>query len=221
MSRFLLRARPPAPLRGVLFDMDGTLTRPGAIDFAAMRARVGAPAGVDVLAHVASFSSAAERDALLGIIVEEEERGLQRMELADHAREVLDFLAERRVPRGLITRNNDAAMRRTVALLGRDDAFDVMLSRSFTPTKPRPEPLLHIVEKWRLEPARVAMVGDAIDDVQCARAAGAFAILIGPDAQCRFFKEALPLADAAVASLAELRELLAFLLDDDATAPVR
>jgi hypothetical protein len=42
-------------LRALVLDMDGTLTMPGAIDFARMRARLlMPPAGGDILTHVAS-----------------------------------------------------------------------------------------------------------------------------------------------------------------------
>lgn len=197
-------------LRGVLFDMDGTITQPGAIDFARIRERCGVPKGSDILAHVAG------QPHLEAIVVEEEEAGLQRMKLMEDCHEVFEWLCGLPLRRGLITRNNTAAMARTVALLGRgEDTFHVMLSRAFTPCKPHPAPILHICEQWGYHPGEVIMVGDAIDDVQCAKRAGAVAVLIGGDHTCKYYQEALPHADYTVRSLTELKHLVAKLMADE------
>lgn len=195
---------------GVVFDMDGTLTLQGAIDFVRMRERVGAPRGTDVLEHIASQPDAAVRAALEAAVVEEEDAGLARMALAPDARAALARLAAAGVPTALLTRNNDAAVARTLALLALPaPAFSVALSRSFTPCKPHPAPLLHISAAWGVPAAALAMVGDSVDDMACARAAGAVALLVGRDGEaCAVFREARPHADAAVASLTAVVDLV-------------
>jgi HAD superfamily hydrolase (TIGR01509 family) len=231
-------------LRGVIFDMDGTLTKPGAIDFARIRSRCGVPPGVDILAHTNGNKS------LEAIVEEEEELGMQRLALMHDCHELFEWLYSTPLKRGLLTRNNESAMVRTVQLLRRSDGtvlaaseasasatataassnssssssssassdaaaaaaaehpFHIMLSRSFTPTKPHPAPILHICAQWGLSPHEVVMVGDSIDDVAAGRAAGALAVLIGDDEECRYYKEALPHADHTVKNLTELKALL-------------
>ena len=41
-----------APIEGIVFDMDGTLTMPEQLDFAGMRAAIGCPSGTDIIDHV-------------------------------------------------------------------------------------------------------------------------------------------------------------------------
>jgi HAD superfamily hydrolase (TIGR01549 family) len=211
-------------VRGVVLDMDGTITLPGAIDFAAMRRRIGAPHGTDIIAHVNAQETEEARERLHAILVEEEEIGLQRMALQPHAHDLFAFFHAHGVRRGLLTRNNDVAMLKTVELLRRPDAFHVMLSRSFTPCKPAPDALHHIAGQWGMEAGDLVMVGDSIDDMECGRRAGAATILVcgptgaGADAggvgaaaagDAAPDPHAVALADAVVPSLAELRELLA------------
>ena len=44
-------------LKAILFDMDGTITRPN-IDWKDLRARVGVPEGVPIMAHIDSLPRA-------------------------------------------------------------------------------------------------------------------------------------------------------------------
>ena len=64
----------PFRLRAVLFDFDGTLTRPGALDFAAIKRQVGCPPDRFVLEWIRELPSGAERDAAAA--------ALERFELA-------------------------------------------------------------------------------------------------------------------------------------------
>ncbi|RYG41169.1 HAD family hydrolase, partial [archaeon] len=191
-------------LRGIVFDMDGTLTNAGAIDFGRMRARCGVPPGEDIIAFV-ERQSEARRLELARIIVEEEEEGLRRMSFRHGASDTLRLLTARQLHRAILTRNNDDIMMRTLALLEYDaeeavsggsaapdasplthPAFSLLLSRSFTPVKPHPAPIHHICAQWGCEPNQVIMVGDTIDDVACGRAAGAHTVLIGTPGEPHF-----------------------------------
>ena len=225
--------RPRPPLRAIVFDMDGTLTVQGAIDFARMRARLGIPRGVDLIAHADDpAADAAERARRHAILVDEERAGLARMALQPHAGELFAHLHRRGLAnRALLTRNNDDAMEQTVALLraevqlaapapgeGANELFTVMLSRSFTPAKPHPAPLLHLARVFGVQPAEMAMVGDSLDDVACAAAAGCVAVLITADDACPVFLEARPRAHHVVRSLRELAALVDTLLQPAAAA---
>jgi HAD superfamily hydrolase (TIGR01509 family) len=194
-------ANMPRLLRGVVFDLDGTLTQPHAIDFARIRQRCGVPPGEDIINHVSSQPEP-ERSRLFAIVEEEEELGLARMALMPDCHAIIDLLTARAVPRALLTRNNESAMHRTVALLARPDAFGQMVSRNFHPPKPAPDALHHIASRWGVAAADLAMVGDSTDDMLAGRRAGALCISIGDDAKAR------ALADHAVDSLTQLGALL-------------
>jgi phosphoglycolate phosphatase-like HAD superfamily hydrolase len=223
----------PLPsIAGVVFDMDGTLTAQGAIDFAAIRRRLGMPStGGDILAHIRSAPSAEERARLAAIVEEEEEAGIARQRLQPLAEEVLAHIGRAGLPVALLTRNNGAVAERTMALLSAPAraAFHVMLTRGteedalhpergdphegkavrpFYPCKPSGDAVHHLGQLWGVHPSAIAIVGDADDDMLCGRAAGAVTILIGCDPTCPIFTRALPHADHTVASHAQLAELL-------------
>ena len=243
-----------AALRGLVLDVDGTLTEPGAICFASMRRRVGAPAGVDILTHIAAQPHE-DRATLLAHIADEEAIGVARAQPASHLGELLAFLHQRRLPRALLTRNNDAVLRETVSRVLRphvpplDEALDalvvthdlgdaeahgtnsaspfpdddrafsffhLLLSRSFEPPKPHPAPLLHVAARWRLSPTELVMAGDSVDDMACARDAGAAAVLVGtPETLGDEYPRARALADAVVPDLRGLRLLLHAMLEGE------
>ena len=197
-------------IRGCVFDMDGTLTAPHSINFARLRQRAGVPPGIDILDHISSLPSPA-RALAEAVVVEEEAAGLARTRLRPDSGTLLAALAARGLRRGLLTRNNDAAMAHTVAMIHaeatarglRGETFCTMLSRSFEPPKPSAAPLLHICAQWGVKPSEVIFVGDSSDDMLCARSGGSVAVLIGDD------EEAKPHADHMVEELSEVLGLIA------------
>uniref|UniRef100_A0A2P2KH01 Haloacid dehalogenase-like hydrolase domain-containing protein At2g33255 isoform X2 n=1 Tax=Rhizophora mucronata TaxID=61149 RepID=A0A2P2KH01_RHIMU len=158
-------------LRGVVFDMDGTLTVP-VIDFAAMykavlgeeeyrRIRADNPSGIDILHHIENWSPDKQRKAY-EIIVDFERRGLDRLQIMPGVTELCGFLDCRRIRRGLITRNVKESVDLFHQRLG--TVFFPALSREFRPYKPDPAPLLHICSTWEVQPNEVLMVGDSLKD---------------------------------------------------------
>ena len=68
-------------------------------------------------------------------------------------------------------------MRREVRALGLQRLFGVVVCGGETARrKPHPEPLLTALARMGLAPAECAYVGDSPEDVEMARAAGAFAV---------------------------------------------
>jgi phosphoglycolate phosphatase len=87
--------------------------------------------------------------------------------------EGLAFAKSLGCPLGLVT---NKAERFTVPLmrsLGILDHFDIVIGGDTLPTqKPDPGPLLHCAVQYRAAPERSVMIGDSINDLQAARAAG-------------------------------------------------
>ncbi|KAM7485340.1 hypothetical protein LguiA_001349 [Lonicera macranthoides] len=173
-------------LRGVVFDMDGTLTVP-VIDFQAMyKAVLGedryfsikskSPSGIDILHHIESWSPDKQQKAY-EIIADFERVGLDHLQIMPGASELCGFLNSRNIRRGLITRNVKEAVDLFHQRFGM--TFFPALSREFRPYKPDPAPLLHICTTWEVQPNEVMMVGDSLkDDVACGKRAGAFTCLL-------------------------------------------
>ncbi|XP_073134895.1 haloacid dehalogenase-like hydrolase domain-containing protein At2g33255 [Henckelia pumila] len=205
-------------LRGVVFDMDGTLTVP-VIDFPAMyravlgeeeyvRIKLENPSGIDVLHQIEKWSPDKQRRAY-EIIAEFEKHGSDRLQIMPGASELCKFLDSRNIRRGLITRN----VKDSVVLFHNrfGMTFSPALSREFRPYKPDPAPLLHICSNWGVQPDEVMMIGDSLkDDVACGKRAGAFTCLLDETDQCsspEYHNMGLE-PDYRVSSLVEVHSLL-------------
>ncbi|KAJ7979758.1 Haloacid dehalogenase-like hydrolase domain-containing protein [Quillaja saponaria] len=175
-----------ARLRGVVFDMDGTLTVP-VIDFAAMygavlgedeyrRIKAERPSGVDILHEIEKWSPEKQRKAY-DTIADYERQGLDHLQIMPGAAELCGYLDSKKLRRGLITRNVKSAVDLFHKRFG--ITFSPALSREFRPYKPDPAPLLHICSAWEVQPNEVIMVGDSLkDDVACGKRAGVFTCLL-------------------------------------------
>ncbi|XP_059288569.1 haloacid dehalogenase-like hydrolase domain-containing protein At2g33255 [Lycium ferocissimum] len=205
-------------IKGVVFDMDGTLTVP-VIDFQAMyKAVLGndeyvavkskSPSGIDILHHIESWSPDKQRKAY-EIIADFEKQGLDRLQIMPGAAELCGFLDSRNIRRGLITRNVKDAVDLFHERFG--VKFSPALSREYRPYKPDPAPLLHICSTWEVQSDEVMMIGDSLkDDVACGKRAGAFTCLLDEtgryDAPEYANVEHKP--DYKVSSLVEVQSLL-------------
>lgn len=199
----------PAPAAGlkysgVVFDMDGTLTQPNAIDFAMLREKVGARAGEGILEaidRVKEAESAERADELMSIVEEEEHRGAAATEFMEGVHAMLDDLEARGVRRAIVTRNNSAVADLVLGKLGR--SFDMVLTREFQPPKPDPHCVHHISERWGLDTSSMLFVGDHSDDMMCGNNAGTSTCLIGEPGHPHF-DTAKPHATYTVRSLLQV-----------------
>src|SRR5210317_1286737 len=100
----------PYRIDAVLFDFDGTLTRPGALDFSVIKRAIGCPDGIPVLEFMASIDDHAQRLEMA--------RQLDRFELDGAAASQPNVGAEQLVasikaaglPVGILTRNSQASV---------------------------------------------------------------------------------------------------------------
>ncbi|CAI8603000.1 unnamed protein product [Vicia faba] len=173
-------------LRGVVFDMDGTLTVP-VIDFISMykavlgddeyhRIKASNPAGIDILKLIDHWPSHQQRQAY-DTIARFEQVALDKLQIMPGAAELCNVLDSKKMRRGLITRNMKSAVDLFHQRFG--ITFSPALSREFRPYKPDPAPLLHICSLWDVQPNEVIMVGDSLkDDVVCGGRAGAHTCLL-------------------------------------------
>jgi HAD superfamily hydrolase (TIGR01509 family) len=167
----------PFRLRAVVFDFDGTLTHPGALDFPAIKRELGCPPDQYILEWMRSLPNGATRDAA--------DVALERFELAAAdasapnagAEELVLWLREHELAVGVLTRNGlsavERALRRFPTLALGD--FDVVVTRDdgdITP-KPSTDGVLHAAATMGVPAAETLVVGDFLLDMQAGRAAGA------------------------------------------------
>ncbi len=161
-----------------VFDMDGTLTL-AVHDFEAIKRALEIPLDHDILHHLAALPAevAAAKHAWL---LDHERELAHGAQPAPGAVELVHELQARGCRLGILTRNAHALALLTLQAIGLGEYFasaDV-LGRDEAPPKPHPGGLLHLAERWRVAPSELVMVGDYRYDLECARAAGAYSVLV-------------------------------------------
>lgn len=212
--------------RFLLFDLDGTLLKPGT-DFRAMREEVrqlfveaGVPAdfhfrhilgGADdacawLVAHGRDPAEVQElRRGAYAFIEAREWAGLARAQEIPGVREALQ--AWRGTYRlGIFTRTHPDVLRESIAKFDLGP-FDVLLSRADGPPKPDPAQVRLALERAGVAPHETLAVGDHPFDVQSAKGAGVpcVGVLSGSGGRDELMREGAVLV---VGSVADLREHL-------------
>ncbi len=181
----------------VLFDLDGTLvdTAPdlgGALqalrserdleplDDAAVRGQVSnGAAGLVRLGFPEACDGPqgpALRERLLALYAD---RVADRSRLFDGMPETLRALEERALPWGIVTNKPTRFTQPLLEALALDRrAGCVVCGDTLAQRKPDPEPLLHAADQLQRAPSACIYVGDALRDVQAARAAGMLAVVV-------------------------------------------
>jgi hydrogenase expression/formation protein HypE len=204
-------------LEAVLFDFDGTLTRPDALDFNAIRDEVGCPPGTYVLEYVMSLPGGGAREAGLAALERFEARGAAVSEANEGAEEIVRLVRDLGLRVGILTRNGrraiDAALLRFPNLRVAD--FDVIVTRDDAVAhKPAPDGILHAAELFGVTPARILMVGDYHLDIEAGQAAGAVTVYLDDVSRPQRVGPAVedthrdPDADFTVARLAQLEPIV-------------
>jgi HAD superfamily hydrolase (TIGR01549 family) len=157
----------------VIFDMDGTLTRPN-LDFDLIRAEIGIVAS-PILEAVGKMSSE-ERERAEAILRRHESEAASSSELQPGAVEVVASLREAGWQVALMTRNSRASTRVLQERHGL--AFDFVRTREDGAFKPSPEPIFDICKALGCDPAASFSVGDYHYDILCGKAAGATTVLL-------------------------------------------
>jgi len=160
-------------LRGVIFDLDGTLVDSG-LDFDLMRREMGLPSGLPLLESLRQLPAEAAAHRW-SILADHETRGAERATLFPGVREFLDELCERGLPRAIFTRNSRLS---TLATLERLDLrFDPVMCREDAPAKPDPAAIWKICETWGVKSSECVMIGDYLFDIEAGRRAGTHTVL--------------------------------------------
>ncbi len=188
------------PIRAVIFDLDGTLTRPF-LNFPRIRAAIGVPE--PLLENMLALPPGPERERAFGILERFEEEAAEASELNDDARDVLDFLDGRGVPSAVVTRNSRRSTDRV--LRKHSLSFRIVVTREDAPAKPRPEPLWLICEQLGVKPPHALMVGDFKFDIAAGRNAGTRTALLTNGTPPSYLREVPP--DHVLGRLGDLLRL--------------
>jgi hydrogenase expression/formation protein HypE len=168
-------------VKAVLFDFDGTLTKPGAIDFKAVKQSIGCPPDQAILEFISAIRDDARQTEARAVLNAMELEAARRSRPNGGVRRLLRFLRERRLPVGIITRNSLASVVTALSQftdLAVED-FEVVITRD-DPVRPKPHPdgVLLAAERLQVEPETILVVGDFHFDMDAGRRAGALTALL-------------------------------------------
>jgi HAD superfamily hydrolase (TIGR01549 family) len=164
----------------VLFDLDGTLTRPH-LDFDVIRREIGLPTEprTPILEAMQSMPPA-DRVRAEAILLDHERQAADASQLWDDTHAVLAAIRSAGIPVAVMTRNSRQSVDTVMARHGL--RFDAAYAREDGPVKPAPAPVLNLCSQLQADPARAWVVGDYLFDIQAGNAAGAVTVLMLGDA---------------------------------------
>lgn len=165
------------PVRGVIFDLDGTLVD-SQLDFEAIRNEMGLPPQTPILEAMQHMEPGPELERMQVVLRDHEMRSALRATLFDGVAEFLQWIDHRRLPLAILTRNSRECTDIVLGRLGLQ--FSCVLTREDAPPKPDPAGLLTICGQWRLPPDEVVFCGDYLFDLQAGRHAGMRTVLFAP-----------------------------------------
>jgi HAD superfamily hydrolase (TIGR01509 family) len=195
-------------IKGVLFDFDGTLTLPGALDFPAIKERLGCPPDEPVLEYLET-QPATRRVELTKILEEFEEGAAETSRPNNGAEKCLSSLKKKGFLLGILTRNRLSSVERALEKFDgisiRD--FAAVVTREVSLPKPNPEGVFKAAREMGLLPEELLVVGDFRFDVMAGKAAGAKTVFLTNDGRS-LMSQGDPEPDYTFSYLEELLEIL-------------
>jgi len=174
-----MTAKPLTEHRHWVFDLDGTLTL-AVHDFALIRRELEIPAEQDILGHLAALPAADAAAKRAWLIAHECELAAASV-AAPGAVALLRALHGRGCQLAILTRNDHALARLTLAEIGVGDLFsdEAIIGRDEAVPKPHPAGLLQHAARWGVSSDELVMVGDHGYDLEAGRAARATTVFVG------------------------------------------
>ncbi|MHC4641937.1 MAG: HAD family hydrolase [Planctomycetota bacterium] len=189
-------------IKAVIFDLDGTITRPY-LDFDIIREEMGLDKNSGPVLESMQKMTLNERKRAEEILYRHENRAVAESKLNDGAKETLLSLRKAGIHIGILTRNkrsNALAIAKKHGL-----KFDAIVDREDGPAKPDAFGVLHICKHFGVKPWEALLVGDYLFDLLCAKAAGAFSVLLANHHRAGEFAEH---ADFTIENIGQIIQII-------------
>jgi len=166
-------------IKAVLFDFDGTLTLPGALDFPAIKRELDCPLNMPILEFLETVP-AGQREPLLVILEAREEEAACQSIPNQGAEECLLKLKQKGLLLGILTRNSLKSVCGALKQFShvRETDFDVIITRDDCLPKPDPDGVLKAARIMGIKPDELMVVGDFRFDIMAGHAAGSYTVLL-------------------------------------------
>ncbi len=189
-------------IKAVIFDLDGTITRPY-FDFDAIREQMHLPSDAGPVLELIEKMTPRQRRRAEKILHNYEQKAVRDSQLNPGARETLETLRRDGIRIGILTRN-----RRSNALAVAEKhglGFDAVVGREEGPVKPDAFGVLALCRQFDVRPQETMVVGDYLFDLLCARAAGAVAVLLANHQKANEFAQH---ADFVIENISEIPQII-------------
>lgn len=171
--------KPLRTIHAVLFDFDGTLTRPDSLDLSIIKRRIGCPVDKYLLEYIDSLDSEARRREALHRVDAFEREAADQARPHAGAEELVRFLRGQHIRMGILTRNSRKAVQIALRNFRAVDAgdFEQIITRD-DPVNPKPSGDGVRLAAHRLEvpPEEMLVVGDYPLDIEAGYRAGAVTV---------------------------------------------
>jgi HAD superfamily hydrolase (TIGR01509 family) len=195
-------------IKGVLFDFDGTLTCPGALDFPAIKREMNCPEEQPILEFLET-QPPDRRIELLKILELREERAAEESFPNKGALNCLSFLKQKGILLGILTRNTQKSINRALekfkGITNKD--FAAIITRENSLPKPHPDGVHQAAKGMGISTSELVIVGDFRFDIMAGKAAGARTVLLTSRGKS-VMAPGDPVPDHTVNSLEEITEIL-------------
>jgi HAD superfamily hydrolase (TIGR01509 family) len=183
-------------IRGVIFDMDGTITKPY-VNWKKLRSKIGIPQNLPIM-HYINALDGKDREIAEKTLERYEREAARRAKLNDHAKELLAYLKKKNIATALVSNNCRSSI--DIVLKKHELEFDVVLGRDDGKTKPSSDLIMKALSKMKLKSDEVILIGDSRMDIDAANKAGIQPIYLNNGSQIDY--------DPTINSLIEVIELI-------------
>jgi HAD superfamily hydrolase (TIGR01509 family) len=169
------------PIKAVLFDLDSTLTKPGALDFKKVKSHLKCPANTPILEFIECIPDPIVRETARCELDRFEAEAAASSEPNSGAEDIVSYLRKEGLFVGIITRNSRVSVERSLENFKNTDLsdFDLVITRDdLIEPKPSHEGILTAAKRLNLEPRQMLVVGDFIFDIQAGNRAGAVTVFL-------------------------------------------
>jgi len=189
-------------IKAVIFDLDGTITQPY-FDFDAMREEIGlARDSGPILESIEKMTAEQQKHAEI-VLRSHEQRAVMESTLNPGAKQTLSALRAAGIRIGVLTRNRKS---NAFAIADKHGLkFDAVVGREEGPVKPDAFGVLRLCEQFGVKPQDTLVVGDYLFDLQCAKAAGAVAVLLANHERADEFAEH---ADFCIENIGQILQII-------------
>ena len=195
-------------IKGVLFDFDGTLTLPGALDFPSIKKEISCPHEMPVLEFIEG-QAAEKRKSFWEVLNRREALAAEHSQPNEGAERCLSELKRRGILFGIHTRNSLLSVQRALGQFRTvwAEDFRAIMTRDDSLPKPHPDGVIKASTKMGVSVEELMVVGDYRFDIIAGKSAGACTVLLTNGKKPALLLED-PEPDHVVDRLEEILDLL-------------